>query len=276
MSEEILEKSSDTNENQDDGTTGNKRPLSTSSQEFFEILDDVKQIALQQNGATYTKSLSDEQYYNNAKKYWNSIDPNDDGMLGGFASISYCDVQGSSQFLQQIFRTKPSPGRTYACDCGAGIGRVSKNLLINFFDKVDLVEQDPRFCEQARENLSQTENLGEVFNKGLQEFEPETEKYDVVWCQWVLGHLKDDHLVYFFRRCVKSLRKNGMIVIKENVTSTDKVEFDAKDFSVTRPLALLKKLTQEAGLRIIRETRQKNFPKGLFPVYILALRPVVN
>lgn len=64
-------------------------------------------------------------------------------------------------------------------DCGAGIGRVSKNLLINFFDKVDLVEQDGRFCEQAKTSLERTGNLGEVFNKGLQEFEPETEKYDV-------------------------------------------------------------------------------------------------
>lgn len=100
-------------------------------------------------------------------------------MLGGFASISYCDVQGSSHFLQQVFRTKPSPGKTYALDCGAGIGRVSKNLLINFFDKVDLVEQDERFCEEAKAALERTGNLGEVFNKGLQDFDPETGKYDV-------------------------------------------------------------------------------------------------
>lgn len=197
-------------------------------------------------------------------------------MLGGFASISYSDVQVSSQFLHGIFRTKPAPGRTYALDCGAGIGRVSKNLLINFFDKVDLVEQDSRFCEQAKVALARTENLGEVFNKGLQEFDPETEKYDVVWCQWVLSHLKDDHLIYFYRRCIKSLRKNGMIIIKENVSSSDKVEFDANDFSVTRPLALMKKIIQDAGLRIVREIRQNNFPKGLYPVYILALRPVVK
>lgn len=98
----------------------------------------------------------------------------------------------------------------------------------------------------------------------------------MVWCQWVLSHLKDDHLVFFYRRCIQSLRKNGMIIIKENVSSSDKTEFDPNDFSVTRPLAAMKKIIQEAGLRIVREIRQNNFPKGLFPVYILALRPVVK
>ncbi|XP_063709734.1 N-terminal Xaa-Pro-Lys N-methyltransferase 1 [Culicoides brevitarsis] len=271
MSEENVEKSAILG---DDTTQEPKRPLSNASLEFFEILDDVKQLAQQTNGEA--SSCSDEQYYNNAKKYWNKINADDDGMLGGFASISYCDTQGSSQFLQSIFRSKPSPARTYALDCGAGIGRVSKNLLINFFEKVDLVEQDERFCEQARETLEKTGNLGEIFNKGLQEFDPEEGKYDVIWCQWVLSHLKDDHLVQFYQRCIRGLRKNGMIIIKENVTSSNKVEFDANDFSVTRPLAKMKEIIKESGLRIVREQKQHNFPKGLYPVYILALRPVVK
>lgn len=71
MSEEILQKSenSDTNDVKgDDIKLENKRPLSSASLEFLEILSDVKQVVLHQNG-----KLSDEQYYNNAKKYWNAI-----------------------------------------------------------------------------------------------------------------------------------------------------------------------------------------------------------
>lgn len=159
-------------------------------------------------------------------------------------------------------------------DCGAGIGRVSKNLLINFFEKVDLVEQSKHFCQHAEETLKCTGNLGIVINEGLQSFVPEPEKYDIIWAQWVLGHLKDGHLVNFFQRCIKGLRKNGLLVIKENVTTSDKVEFDPKDFSVTRPLQSMKVLIKEAGLRIVREQKQSNFPKGLYPVYMLALKPV--
>lgn len=39
-------------------------------------------------------------------------------------------------------------------DCGAGIGRVTKNLLINHFESVDLLEQNPKFIETAKTYLS--------------------------------------------------------------------------------------------------------------------------
>lgn len=220
-----------------------------------------------------TSIYSDKAYYENAKKYWASIKPNDDGMLGGLSCVNIVDIQFSKQFLQHVLKTKPAPGKNYACDCGAGIGRITKNLLVQFFDKVDLVEQDEQFCLKAKATLEKSGSIGQVYNQGLQEFEPEHEKYDVIWCQWVLGHLKDDHLVYFFRRAIQGLKKNGMIIVKENITSSKHVEFDSKDSSVARPLALMKKLISEAGLRIIRDVRQTNFPKGLYPVYMFALRP---
>lgn len=172
MSDNNLEKSENFS---DKKKHDNSTSLSSASQEFYEILSDVKEITAKQNVENY----SDAQYYNNAKKYWSSIEADDDGMLGGFAKISFCDIQASTNFLHQIFRMKPAPMRGYCLDCGAGIGRISKNLLINFFDKVDLVEQDARFCSKARESLERSGHLGEIFNVGLQEFEPETGKYDV-------------------------------------------------------------------------------------------------
>lgn len=39
------------------------------------------------------------------------------------------------------------------------------------------------------------------FKKGLQKFTPETNVYDVIWVQWVLGHLTDEDLVSFLKRC---------------------------------------------------------------------------
>lgn len=38
-------------------------------------------------------------------------------------------------------------------DCGAGIGRVSKQLLLPIFTKVDLVEQNKIFLDAAPEFL---------------------------------------------------------------------------------------------------------------------------
>ncbi|XP_053689943.1 N-terminal Xaa-Pro-Lys N-methyltransferase 1-A [Sabethes cyaneus] len=217
----------------------------------------------------------DEKYYQDAKQYWSTISPTVDGMLGGFASISFADVRASEQFLRNLYKLKPAPGKLCALDCGAGIGRVSKNLLMPMFAKVDLVEQDEQFCRKAEDDLASSAKLGTVFNLGLQDFTPEEGKYDIIWSQWVLGHLTDDDIVDFFARCQLGLKKNGLMVVKENFTAGSIVEPDRQDSSVTRPLPWMKKLLQKGGFRIIKEQKQKDFPKGLYPVYMLAVKPMI-
>lgn len=111
---------------------------------------------------------------------------------------------------------------------------------------------------------------------GLQDFKDDGKKYDVVWSQWVLGHLTDDDLISFFRQLSTVLEKNGMIVVKENFTKNNEVIQDLTDSSVTRPLSNFKKLVKQADLKILKEARQTNFPKSLFPVYMIAMRPITK
>ena len=95
------------------------------------------------------------------------------------------------------------PSNCKALDCGAGIGRITKHLLAKHFSSVDLVEQNKIFLEKAKENLkSCAHKIDKLFCCGLQNFLPENSYYDVIWCQWVLGHLTDAHLVQFFERCL--------------------------------------------------------------------------
>ncbi|RZF44393.1 hypothetical protein LSTR_LSTR017250, partial [Laodelphax striatellus] len=95
--------------------------------------------------------------------------------------------------------SESSLNRERALDCGAGIGRITKNLLVKFFNKVDLVEQDQKFIQEAEKSIGAHENVGEFFNTGLQNLEL-VHKYDVIWCQWVLGYLTDDDLIKFFKK----------------------------------------------------------------------------
>lgn len=145
---------------------------------------------------------------------------------------------------------------------------------MSFFDAVDLVEQDESFASKAEATLRPTGKLGEVFNVGLQQFKP-TKMYDVIWVQWVLGHLRDEsgHLLEFFQMCSECLNKNGILVVKENFSNKDIVILDTQDSSVTRPLSAVKKVFKLANLRIIKEQKQTNFPKFLYPVHMIALKP---
>lgn len=217
-------------------------------------------------------------FYKNAQQYWSQIAPTIDGMLGGLSVIDSTDVQGSFRFLNELFKMKPAPNTFRALDCGAGVGRVTKNLLIKHFKCVDLVEQDENFVRKASDYLSVNgqlnEKIGTIYNVGLQNFKPTDGTYDVIWCQWVLGHLTDEDLGEFFKRCTTALTKNGCIVIKENFTSTDDFCIDTVDSSVTRSLRIIKGILESVNLRIIKMSKQENFIQGLFPVYILACKPI--
>jgi protein N-terminal methyltransferase len=221
-----------------------------------------------------TKNNTDFIDYEKAKDYWAKQQATNNAMLGGFAQISFIDLRASTDFLKSIMKIKPQPGHARALDCGAGIGRVTKNLLITFYDKIDLLEQDEKFTKKAEEAIEPFNKLGSIFNVGLQEFDPPTAyTYDLIWVQWVLIYLKDEDLIVFFKKCVSALSKNGVIILKENFTTADQLEIDEQDSSVTRPLKSMKKFIAAAGLRIIKELRQTDFPKGLFPVYMIALKP---
>lgn len=214
------------------------------------------------------------EFYNKAQKYWSEVPPTVNGMLGGMGYISSVDIQASKNFLRKL-KAKGMENK-YALDCGAGIGRVSKYLLMPMFDKVDLVEQDASFAEKAKEYCTSMDvahyhnRLGTIYNVGLQEFTPAFQKYDVVWSQWVLGHLTDKDLVSFFLRVRSSLCTNGYFIIKENVTSSKEVDFDETDSSVTRPLKIYEKYLKESGFSIVQISQQKGFPRGLYPVYMIA------
>jgi protein N-terminal methyltransferase len=216
---------------------------------------------------------TDIEYYNKAASYWEGVNPTIDGMLGGYAKISHIDIEGSSKLLKLLFREDSGPEKGRALDCGAGIGRITKHLLSKHFQTVDLVEQDEHFLVKAKEYLAGVSSVGNLFCAGLQNFKFPEATYDVIWFQWVLGHLTDDHLVTLLTRCQSALRARGVIMVKENVTSSGEVEKDEEDSSVTRPPQLWKKLIKRANLTIVKEFKQNKFPKDIYEVHMFALRP---
>lgn len=124
--------------------------------------------------------------------------------------------------------TTPAPppsARTRGLDVGAGIGRVTGSVLIHLLDTVEVLEPAPHFLDQAVVDSASWKGLGGVdvekgvpkkavrfWRGGLAGFDPaspgmaadelskrgsweeegiqrpEGLKYDVIWCQWCLGH----------------------------------------------------------------------------------------
>lgn len=225
-----------------------------------------------ENNEEYSANSEIPKFYKDAIDYWSTIPPTVDGMLGGFGFISDIDIQGSENFLKLLFKLKNPPGKHRALDCGAGIGRITKHLLIRYFDTVDLVEQSKTFVEESTAYIGHSTKIGNLYNVGLQDFKISFQ-YDVIWCQWVLSHLTDEDLVQFFQTCKKGLTRNGVIVVKENVASSETGEVDEVDSSITRSLTQMCNIFKQAGLTCIQEKTQTKMPKGLYLVKMFALRP---
>ena len=182
---------------------------------------------------------------------------------------------------------KPLTKRVRAVEVGAGIGRVTSSVLLHLVHDVVLLEPVEHFVKEALARVvADTHAKGEwkgvkdgtksvtVVQGTLQAFDPRipiseqdqcailgkagfsdnespeqtpAAGFDVIWCQWCLGHLSDDELVAFFRRSKEALRSpgkgtselDGLIVVKENLCSEaisgePRTVFDASDSSLTR------------------------------------------
>jgi len=186
-------------------------------------------------------------------------------MLGGFNNtrLPRVDITGSRTFLSHPLIKKRLMASSYshAVDCGAGIGRITKDLLSKLFEETDLVDPIDSFSKDVKEGEflrpeREAGKIGQVFTMGLQEFIPEKGKYSVIWNQWCLGHLTDVDLVEYFKRCKEGLIPDGgVIIVKENLAwGTD--NFDGLDSSFTRTEKTLRGIFKKAGLQVLHVAEQ--------------------
>eukprot|EP00386_Alphamonas_edax_P002653 GDKI01008026.1.p1 GENE.GDKI01008026.1~~GDKI01008026.1.p1 ORF type:complete len:282 (+),score=83.03 GDKI01008026.1:20-865(+) len=215
------------------------------------------------------------EWYQKAADYWEQQEVSVNGVLGGYEHVSCSDLKASLDFLTHISKLPESKGGpcefTYAMDCGAGIGRVSKGCLLQKFQKVDLVEPCEKYLEKAKEDLPSDRAI-EFICQGLQDLVPAKGRYDCIWVQWVALYLTDKDLIDFLHRCREALRPGGVICFKENVVLDGGFHVDKDDNSIMRTDQHYRDLFEQAGMTLLCDMRQPNFPKALFPVYMYCVR----
>lgn len=214
-------------------------------------------------------------WYSKAVDYWNGQEATVDGVLGGFGVTSEPDLKESNEFIEKLAATRKSDPAAFgrSLDVGAGIGRCAKSLLLPRCKSVDLVEPNARLLDTAKEDLKDAK-CERFICESMQNFEPEAGRYDLIWIQGVLLYLPDDDLVTCLKRCQKSLADDsGLICLKENVILKGKTWFvDREDNSLTRTDKQFKELFARAGLTLVLEARQQDWPEELLPCMMYAVR----
>ena len=112
---------------------------------------------------------SKEQWYKGAVEYWDQQDATYDGVLGGYERVHPVDKDTSQNMILE--QKDIISGFDSALDCGAGIGRIAKEILKPYFADVDLLEPSSTQINKARTFFEEGRNF---YQKGLQEFEYET------------------------------------------------------------------------------------------------------
>lgn len=149
---------------------------------------------------------------------------------------------------------------------------MSKGLLLPLGFACDLVEPSERLLSNAPDYIGEDNSTRcRFFCSGLQDFTPQPDRYNIIFIQWVIGYLTDDDLVSFLKRCSAGLRRGGVIVIKDNTCVDVAFVADTDDASVTRSLSYILAIVQLAGLKVVLEEYQEDFPNDIFPVPMLAL-----
>ncbi|XP_036356135.1 N-terminal Xaa-Pro-Lys N-methyltransferase 1-like [Octopus sinensis] len=119
-----------------------------------------------------------------------------------------------------------------------------------------------------------------TFCTNLRDFSPEENCYDIVWVQWVSGHLLRRDFVRFLRRIKRGLRVecgtvsgSGVVIVKDNTAGLDYTDdcFLEEDNSAIRSFNTFCDIFQEAGLTLLNYEFEKAFPKELFDVVTFAL-----
>ncbi|KNH01770.1 Methyltransferase-like protein 11A [Perkinsela sp. CCAP 1560/4] len=207
-------------------------------------------------------------------KYWESVAPTINGVLGGFSMVHNVDIAESQSFLADFQRSAGfPPGPSRALDCGCGIGRLSQYLLQSMFDTIDLAEPCQHLIDEARKRI-RPQKLGVCNTVTLQNLSIEAELYDCVTVQWVCMYLTDDELTDFIRKCMKGLKNPcGFMFLKENVSNMADDMYDESDSGVTRTKQHLETIIHAAGANIRCAESQKSWFPNLLPVRMYILTP---
>ena len=83
--------------------------------------------------------------YEKGIEFWEKQPATYEGVLDGHIQCHPEDISSSQRTLLKWLKLMPRQVR--ALDCGAGVGRVTKELLIKHFDFIDLIEPAKNFIE---------------------------------------------------------------------------------------------------------------------------------
>ena len=173
--------------------------------------------------ALWAEQAANVDAYNEANSAWWDADgyggsTDDEAMIGDGGSEE--DTNHSLKLLDELRANRPMWQVRTALDCGAGVGRVTKHVLLKRCESVCLLEPCEKWHKQSKRYLGKKRSMSCSFVHAkleqLDDLQPSLSSYDLIWVQWTLQYLIDAHVVEALKKLKASLAPNGLMIVKEN------------------------------------------------------------
>ena len=255
-----------------------KHPIDAST---IKGIDDAGNFYNCHGDLTKTQLLCREEYYQANDKWW--LDggyggrTDDEAMIGdggglddGAEGLAFLDRLLARQKLDATYnsslRNSSKRRGSVAVDLGAGVGRITKLVLLKRFDEIRLVEANEGLSKRSKVYLGRKRVSRCIFtNCHLQDISADDviewgQPADLMWIQWTLQYLTDDDAIDCLRTLAGGLQPDvGVLVVKENRpfgnAREDRFQMDTPGggnnrYDITRPDVHHRLLFQRAGLRV--------------------------
>ena len=166
-------------------------------------------------------------------------------------------------FLDRLILVSPSIKFARAIDAGAGVGRVTKHILLKRYDTVQLIEADSGWSKRSKSYLGRKRAARCTFTcSRIEELHPDSDdsrRIDLVWLQWTLQYLTDADAVETLQNlAARLILRTGILIVKENrpfgAARQDRFQMDTPGVSgrydITRSDDHHRLLFQRAGLTV--------------------------
>ena len=198
--------------------------------------------------------------YLKIKKHWSNTSPTISGILNGYSESNKPDIEFSNKILDYIQNNNLLNKFNLALDCACGIGRVTDNVLINYFKRIDMFEREKNFINYLNKKYKNNKKI-------------KKKKF-----YFIIKYVNFD-INKFLKKCEKILDNKGIIIIKENCiiniknnNNNNKNLFAEEDFSELRSLNFYLNIIKKNKFKIIKYGINENWPKKLIPLYYFILK----
>lgn len=200
------------------------------------------------------KKPNNSNLYTTSKAFWKSKSAELDSMCG-FSDLNEEDNLHTKNLLDNYFIKVNNTDNKNAIDIGAGIGRITFSSLYPYFDEIDLLDSNQHFLDAAKSKQEEIKGIKikNYYMTEIQKFNFE-KQYDLIFIQWVLEYVNYSDLIRFFNKVKRSLKPNGIVIIKENINiDNDGDIIISEEGSRIRSYNTYEKIYEDTGLNIVHD-----------------------